>query len=138
MAEEFLDELIKRSPFEIKAIQVDGGSEFYADFESACKEYRIKLFCSPPRSPKLNRIVERLNRTYREEFWECYEGEANLGEVRRELKRWTIEVYNQVRPHQNLGVYEPRPILATVYILLVLHMYRTSTPSCPARYSLLY
>ncbi|MGB9791294.1 MAG: integrase core domain-containing protein [Thermacetogeniaceae bacterium] len=102
-AKEFLDELIKRSPFEIKAIQVNGGSEFYGDFEMACKEYGIKLFCLPPRSPKLNGVVERLNRTYREEFWECYEGEINLEEMRRELKRWTFEVYNRVRPHQSLG-----------------------------------
>lgn len=89
MAGEFLDEFIK-----IKSIHLDGGGEFYADFELACKEYWIKLFCLPTRSLKLNEVVERLNRTYREELCERYEGEANLGEVWRELKRWTIEVYN--------------------------------------------
>lgn len=31
----------------------------------------------------LNGVVERLNRTYGEEFWECYDGETNLGEMRR-------------------------------------------------------
>ncbi|WP_412710049.1 hypothetical protein [Atrimonas thermophila] len=73
-----MEELIRESLFGIRAIQVDGGSEFYADFELGCKEYSIKLFCLPPRSPKLNAVVERLNRTYREEFWAGYDGENKL------------------------------------------------------------
>jgi len=111
LAKEFLEELIKECPFEIKAIQVDGGSEFYADFELACKEHGIKLFCLPPRSPKLNGVVERLNRTYREEFWSCYEGDVRLDAMRPELKRWTSKVYNDFRPHQSLGYISPTQFL---------------------------
>ncbi|NSW75578.1 MAG: transposase, partial [Candidatus Atribacteria bacterium] len=37
-ARRFLEELLKKSPFPVKAIQVDGGSEFYGAFEEACKE----------------------------------------------------------------------------------------------------
>jgi len=111
LAKEFLEELIKECPFKIKAIQVDGGSEFYADFELACKEYGIKLFCLPPRSPKLNGVVERFNRTYREEFWSCYEGDLRLDEMRPQLKRWTSNVYNNFRPHQSLGYMSPTQFL---------------------------
>lgn len=44
----FLDTIIKRMPFPVKAIQVDGGSEFMAEFEDACEERGIKLFVLPP------------------------------------------------------------------------------------------
>ncbi len=57
-------------PFKIKAIQVDGGSEFMAQFEEACQQRRIRLFVLPPRSPKLNGSVERAQRTHTEEFYE--------------------------------------------------------------------
>jgi len=68
LARDFLKQIIAESPIPIRAVQTDGGSEFYAEFEQACEELRIKFFCLPPRSPKLNGGVERLNRTSREEF----------------------------------------------------------------------
>ena len=67
-AAHFLDELQERMPFKVKAIQVDGGSEFEALFEEECQERGIKLFVLPPRSPKLNGGVERAHRTHTEEF----------------------------------------------------------------------
>jgi Integrase core domain len=50
-ATDFLDEVLARFPFPIRAIQVDGGSEFMAEFEAACQERGITLFVLPPRSP---------------------------------------------------------------------------------------
>ena len=50
----FLDSLLGRMPFPVKALQVDGGSEFQASFEEACQVRDIRLFVLPPRSPKLN------------------------------------------------------------------------------------
>ncbi len=116
LAKEFLEELIRASPFKVRGVQVDGGSEFYGDFEEACKELGIRLFTLPPRSPKLNGVVERLNRTFREEFWACYDGGLTLDEMRPALKRWTSEVYNQIRPHQNLGYMTPARYLETLGI----------------------
>ncbi|MBE0481381.1 MAG: DDE-type integrase/transposase/recombinase [Dehalococcoidia bacterium] len=55
----FLDTVISRMPFTIRAIQVDGGSEFYEKFEKACLDNGIRLFVLPPRSPNLNGCVER-------------------------------------------------------------------------------
>jgi putative transposase len=46
-------------PFLVKAIQVDGGSEFEAAFEEECQKRNIRLFVLPPNSPKLNGYVER-------------------------------------------------------------------------------
>ena len=64
----FIDVLLKRMPFPLRAIQVDGGSEFQDAFERECQKRGIKLFVLPPRSPKLNGHVERAQRTHTEEF----------------------------------------------------------------------
>ena len=56
--------------FPVRALQVDGGSEFAADFEQACRHRHLRLFALPPHSPKLNGTVERAPRTYTEEFYE--------------------------------------------------------------------
>ena len=66
----FLDRLVARMPFPVRAIQVDGGSEFQAVLEEAYQARGIRLFVLPPRSPKLNGCVERAQRTHTEEFYE--------------------------------------------------------------------
>ena len=75
----FLDTLLERMPFPVRALQVDGGSEFAADFEQACRQRQLWLFVLPPRSPKLNGAVERAQRTHTEEFYEVTWLYAALG-----------------------------------------------------------
>jgi len=50
----FLGKVVDALPFPVRAIQVDGGSEFMAEFEKACKAREIVLCVLPRRSPKLN------------------------------------------------------------------------------------
>ena len=102
----FLDTLLARMPFPVKGIQVDGGSEFMAQFETACKERGVKLFVLPPRSPKLNGHVERAHRTHREEFYQLVDLPDSLPKLRQMLRGWE-EVYNSYRPHQALGRPSP-------------------------------
>ncbi len=106
-AAQFLDALQERTPFAVKAIQVDGGSEFKAQFEAACQERGLKLFELPPRSPKLNGCVERANRTHREEFYEVYDLEWTVTGLRPDLLNWE-SVYNEIRPHTALGYLTPQ------------------------------
>jgi putative transposase len=109
-AAHFLDELEQRMPFNMKAIQVDGGSEFEAVFEAECQRRDIRLFVLPPRSPKLNGCVERAHRTHTEEFYEVTESSFDLRELRPELLKWE-RVYNTIRPHQSLGYLTPLKFL---------------------------
>lgn len=102
----FLDELIERMPFPVQAIQVDGGSEFMAGFETACQARGIALYVLPPRSPKLNGAVERLNGTCRREFWEGYGGDLDLPTLQPALRQWET-AYNTWRPHQSLDDLTP-------------------------------
>jgi putative transposase len=109
-ARSFLDTLIERSPYPVKAIQVDGGSEFQADFELACAEKGIQLFVLPPRSPKLNGHVERAQRTHTEEFHDRYMGDLELTSLNKAMRQWEY-VYNHVRPHYSLDLQTPAEYL---------------------------
>lgn len=113
-ARDFLAEVRARCPFGIKAIQIDGGSEFMAEFEMACQAATIPLWVLPPHSPKLNGHVERLNRTFREEWWECYEGEVELTAMQA-VSREGEGVYNTMRPHHALGMRTPVEYLADTF-----------------------
>lgn len=107
LARDFLDTLQARMPFPLKALQVDGGSEFAADFEIACRDRRLRLFVLPPRSPKLNGSVERAQRTHTEEFYEVSDAALTVPALNQALQGWE-RTYNTVRPHQALGYLTPQ------------------------------
>jgi len=109
-AAKFIDTIIERMPFEVKALQIDGGSEFQGIFEEVCKSYDIKLFVLPPRSPKLNGYVERANRTHTEEFYEVTDSSFEMDELNKALIKWEY-IYNTIRPHQSLGYLTPKKFL---------------------------
>jgi len=109
-ATDFIDTLLKRMPFRIKAIQVDGGSEFQDKFEETCQKHGINLFVLPPRSPKLNGHVERAQRTHTEEFYEVTNTSFEIKELNQALLKWEM-VYNTVRPHQSLRYLTPQEFL---------------------------
>lgn len=102
---EFLRELVSRAPFSIRAVQVDGGSEFMAEFEQACQSLGVELFVLPPRSPKLNGHVERLQRTFRDEFYTRLLP-TRISELQVELDAY-LDDYNRRRPHMALGGLAP-------------------------------
>jgi transposase InsO family protein len=112
VAVRMLDALAARLPYPVRAIQVDGGSEFMAEFEAACQTRGIRLFVLPPRSPKLNGCVERTNRTWREEFYACTSAASTVGALGAAAREWET-VYNTVRPHQALGYQTPAEWLDT-------------------------
>jgi len=107
VAAHFLDTLADRLPFPLKALQVDGGSEFQAQFESECHRRGILLFILPPRSPKLNGHVERAQRTHTEEFYEVEDFPFDIPGANQSLRNWE-QIYNTIRPHQALGYLTPQ------------------------------
>ena len=105
-AASFLDTLLERMPFPVRAIQVDGGSEFKSAFEALCQERGLLLFVLPPRSPKLNGHVERAQRTHKEEFYQMLDPPDSIAGLRQSLRAQEV-CYNTVRPHQSLGQKTP-------------------------------
>ncbi len=51
-AARFLDKLLRETPFPVKAIRIDGGSEFMGAFEAACAARAIPLWVLPPARPR--------------------------------------------------------------------------------------
>lgn len=102
----FLDHLLERFPFPVRALQVDGGSEFAAEFELACQQKQLPLLVLPPKSPKLNAHVERAHRTHHEEFYQVHADSDQPLRLNHQLRRWE-HTYNCVRPHQSLAYLTP-------------------------------
>ena len=106
IAKEFLKQIKQQFPFEVKSLQVDGGSEFMGAFEQGCEREKIPLFVLPPRRPKYNSNVERGHCTAKYEFYWQYDGPNGLSNIRVKLKEYT-DFYNKYRPHQRLNYLTP-------------------------------
>jgi len=109
----FLGKVVDALPFPVRAIQVDGGSEFMAEFEKACRAREIVLCVLPPRSPKLNGGVERANGTWRREFRECEDLPDDLPGINAGIDGFA-ELYNHHRPHGALKGQTPAEYLETI------------------------
>jgi len=110
-AASFLDKIIADMPFPVRAIQVDGGSEFMAEFELACQSKGIALYVLPPRRPQMNGAVERCNGAWRYEFYETYDLPSGVDELNPIIDSYQ-HLYNHHRPHGALAAMTPAQYLA--------------------------
>ena len=89
-----------------KRIRTDNGPEFISRrFQKWLQDQGIEWSKIPPGRPDQNAIVERFNRSYREDVLD-----ANLFHTTEEAQRLTdewIEYYNNERPHQSLNFQTP-------------------------------
>ena len=107
----FLEKVLAELPFPVQAIQVDGGSEFKAEFEEACQTKGLVLYELPPKSPKLNGAVERCNGAWRYEFYAVYDLPSSVDALNPILDRFQ-NLYNHHRPHGALAGMTPARYLA--------------------------
>ena len=88
------------------AIRCDNGPELTSQtFTDWCKEQEIELRFIQPGKPDQNAYIERFNRTYREEVPSAYLFDS-LEEVREITAEWP-ERYNEITPHDALGILPP-------------------------------
>jgi predicted transcriptional regulator len=106
-AKKFLHQLIRNAPFKIYSVQVDGGSEFMAEFEQACADLDIALFVLPPKKPEYNGGVERSNRIFREEFYARSDLLADTVGAFRVALKVAVAKYNSYSPHQSIDFLTP-------------------------------
>lgn len=109
-AKNFLDKVLQVFPFAVKGIQVDGGSEFMAEFEQACKDKGLALFVLPPKRPDLNGSVERVQGSWRYEFYACHDLPHRLDRLNEHIDSFA-HLYNHYRPHGALGGKTPAEYL---------------------------
>ena len=100
-----MEKLKDVSPFKIKRIQTDNGSEFGKFFSRYVTKNKITHFFNYPRRPQSNAYVERFNRTIKEQFIE-YNSELKIEEFNMNLVKYLLW-YNTERPHRWLGNLTP-------------------------------
>jgi putative transposase len=111
-ATQLLDKLIAEAPFEVEGIQVDGGSEFKAAFEEACRAKELDLFVLPPKRPQLNGAVERAQGSWRYEFYACYDLPSRIDKLQPLVDAFAYR-FNNHRPHDALDGRTPAEYLQT-------------------------
>lgn len=117
-AKAFLHKLTRDMPFKIAALQVDGGSEFRAEFETACQQRGLALYVLPPKSPKLNGAVERANSAWRYEFYATYDMPNSLPELTPLINDFQ-RLYNHHRPHGALNGLTPAQYLRSSHSAVI-------------------
>jgi putative transposase len=113
LAATFLDKLLADMPFKVSAIQVDGGSEFIADFERACQANNLALYVLPPKRPQLNGAVERCNGSWRYEFYAAYDLPHRLDQLQPFVDAFAHR-FNHNRPHDALDGKTPAEYLRSL------------------------
>jgi len=105
----------------ITTIQTDNGSEFLGVFHAHCLFHGITHEFIYPRSPKINGMVERFNRTVQEECIqrvdEVFYDPERFKQKLSEYLTW----YNTKRPHMSLQLQTP---------IQVLQQFTSSIPKC--------
>jgi len=120
-AADFIEKLTKVSPFQIKAIQTDNGSEFLRLADQKMQDKGIVHFFTYPRSPKSNAVIERFNRTIQDEFINGCEQTlfTDTNQFNHELMDYLL-FYNTKRIHSRISGKVPMN-----YILEKSNMYAT-------------
>ncbi len=116
-----LEEFQQQCSFPIHTIQTDNGSEFLGAFHAHLLPLNMKHEFIYPRSPKINGIVERFNRTVQEEcITHAEELFIDVNHFQTKLTRYLVW-YNTKRPHLSLKLQTP---------LQVVQQFSSSIPKC--------
>lgn len=111
----FLEKLLASLPFAVHTVQVDGGSEFKAEFAAELARRGLAARRNDPHSPWQNGVVERFHRTVAQE---CYLGlagelaELSLAQLNTALQTY-LRYYNFQRLHSSLNYRPPVELLHT-------------------------
>ena len=102
-----LIEFAHQYAYPLRVIQTDNGHEFLGEFQPYLEEKQIKHEFIYPRSPKINGVVERFNRTIQEEFIQrTDEPYGDLELFNQQLVKYLLW-YNTRRPHYSLNFETP-------------------------------
>lgn len=94
-------------PVNIHTVQTDNGSEFEGEFETYCCAHTIAHTWTYPRSPKINGVIERFNRSIQEEWLDMYQDEMlDLELINPRIKEY-LDFFHHDRIHESLADQTP-------------------------------
>lgn len=94
-------------PFTINTVQTDNGLEFLKEFDDYLTKSKIKHLFTYPRCPRINGVVERFNRTLREDFLNLNLHLVSRPKLFHDKLVDYLLFFNTKRPHQTLGQQSP-------------------------------
>ncbi len=96
---------------QVRCVQTDNGHEFLKEFNEYLNVIGINHEFIYPRSPKINGVVERFNRSLQEEFIQRNDEIIYDPQIfNQKLTKYLIW-YNTARPHHSLGLISPQAYL---------------------------
>jgi hypothetical protein len=103
-----LEEFLTKYQYPVTVIQTDNGHEFLGEFDQAVEKLKMSHQFIYPRSPKVNGVVERFNKTIQHEFIERNDEMymENVDKISQKLADYLIW-YNTKRPHYSLKFQTP-------------------------------
>lgn len=110
-------EFVGRYPNKTRQIQIDNGHEFLGEFDDYLTQQNIPHAFTYPRSPKINGVVERFNRTVQEEFVNRSDHMVthDVQKLERDLDKY-LHWYNYQRPHRSLKLQTPYAFLTQLSV----------------------
>src|SRR5690606_31928618 len=91
-------------------IRSDNGPEFVAEaMRGWCEQNNIQWEFIQPGKPTQNSLIERFNRTFRQDVLDSYMFDS-LPEIRKYAEAWAWMYHNE-RPHSSLGQLTPTEFL---------------------------
>ena len=96
------------TPFAIQQINTDNGQENKKHFDAFLRENAIGHLWTYPRTPKMNAVCERFNRTIQEQFVDYHEHLLfdDIDLFNQKLAEWLV-TYNSIRPHKGKNLLTP-------------------------------
>lgn len=106
---EFIKEVIKRMPFEVKTVRTDNWKEFWRQFTEYLKSVWIKHIKNEPYTPQHNGKIERYHGTRKRLEVVSRTKEMDLEELNYRNRLW-VNYYNTERTHTWLGMEGLTPL----------------------------
>jgi transposase InsO family protein len=106
---EFIKEVIKRMPFEVKTVRTDNWKEFWRQFTEYLESVWIKHIRNEPYTPQHNGKIERYHGTRKRLEVIKWTKEMDLEELNYRNKLW-LYYYNTKRIHTWLGMEGLTPL----------------------------
>ena len=104
----FLQELISKVPFPIRAIRTDQWREYSRKVQAFLIKNHIEHNKNPAYTPQHNGKVERYHRTMKENCTDFWRWNEDIEAYRYSLKLW-IDYYNWTKKHYWLGMNGATP-----------------------------
>lgn len=113
-AVDFLQYVIAKTPFVIRAVRTDRGTEFGREFDTACALAGIEHIRNDAYSPEQNGKIEKFHDVYKQRcFFTHLSPYASIDEHNFTIWQW-LQWYNYVKTHSGLGMDRRTPA-AVVY-----------------------